>query len=160
MSNSLQLHGLLHTRPLCPSPSPEVYPSSYPLHQRSHPASSSSDALFSFCPQPFPASGTFPMSQLFTSGDQNIGASASASGLISLKIDWFDLLAVQGIIRSLLKHHNLKASILQPSAFFTVQVSQLHITTGETIALTLWTFVGRVMSLLFKTLSQFSFSQD
>ena len=78
MSNSLQFHGLQHTRPLCPSLSPEVFPSSCPLHQWCHPAIASSDALFSLCPQSFPALGTFPMSQMFASDDQNTGASASA----------------------------------------------------------------------------------
>ena len=73
----------------------------------------------------------------------------------SLKIDWFDLLAVQGTLRSLLQHHSLKASILWHSAFFMVQLSQLDMTTGKTIALTIQTFVSRVMSLLFNTLSRF-----
>ena len=77
------------------------------------------------------------------------------SGLISLKIDWFDLLAVQGTFRSLLHHHSLKASILWCSAFFTVHLSQLYVTTGKTIALTIQTFVDRVMSPLFITLSRF-----
>ena len=77
MSNSLQPQGLQHSRPPCPSPSHRVWPSSYPLHQWCHPAISSSVALFSFCPQSFPASGTFPMSQLFVAGDQNTGTSAS-----------------------------------------------------------------------------------
>ena len=77
------------------------------------------------------------------------------SGLISLKIDWFCLLAVQGTLKSLLQHHSSKASILCHSAFFLVQLSQLYMTTGKTIALTTWTFVGRVMSLLFNTLSRF-----
>ena len=123
----------------------------------------SSDALFSFGPQSFSASGTFPMSQLFISHDQNTGASASASvlpmneysGLISLKIDWFDFLAVQETFRSLLQHHSLKTSILWHSAFFMVQVSHPYVTAGKTIALTVWTFVSRVMSLLFNTLSRF-----
>ena len=70
-------------------------------------------------------------------------------------IDWFDLLAVQGTLKSLLQHHCSKASILQHSAFFMVQLSQLHMNTGNTIALTIWTFVGKVMSLLFNTLSRF-----
>ena len=74
------------------------------------------------------------------------------SGLISLQIDWFDLLAVQGTFRSLLQHYSSKASILQHSAFFTVQLSQPYVTTGKTIALSIQTFVGRVMSLLFITL--------
>ena len=70
-------------------------------------------------------------------------------------IDWFDVLAVQGTFRSLLQHHNLKASIHQHSAFFTIQLSQQYTTTGKAIALTVWSFVGRVMSLLFNTLSRF-----
>ena len=81
----------------------------------------------------------------------SISPSNEYSGLISLKIDWFDLLAVQGIFRSLLQHHSSKASILWLSAFLTVQPSQLYMTTGKTIALTIQTFVGRVMSLLLST---------
>ena len=96
------------------------------------------------------------MSHLFTSGGQNTGASASVSVLpMSIQIDWFDLLAVQRTFRSLLQQHSLKASILQCSAFFTVQLSQPFVTTGKTIALTIWTFVRRVMSLLCNTLSRF-----
>ena len=101
------------------------------------------------------------MSQLFTSGGQSIGVSASASilptnnpGLISFKMDWLDLLAVQGTLKSLLQHHSSKALILQRSAFFTVQLSHPYVTTGKTIALTRWTFVGKVMSLLFNILSR------
>ena len=70
------------------------------------------------------------------------------SELISFSIDWFDLLAIQGTLKSLFQHHNSKASVLQHSAFFMVQFSQLYMTTGKTIALTIWTFVGKVMSLL------------
>ena len=77
------------------------------------------------------------------------------SGLISLKTDWFDLLAVQATFRSLLQHHSLKASVLWCSAFFMVQLSQPYMTTGKTIALTIQTFIGKVMSLLFNTLSRF-----
>ena len=76
------------------------------------------------------------------------------SGLILFRIDWFDLLAVQGTLKSLLQHHSSKASILQRSAFFTVQFSQPYMTTGKTIALTRRTFVGKVMSLLFNILSR------
>ena len=76
------------------------------------------------------------------------------SGLISFRIDWFDLLAVQGTLKSLLQHHSSKASILQHSAFFMVQLSRPYMTTRKTIALTRWTFVGKVMSLLFNTLSR------
>ena len=99
------------------------------------------------------------MSQLFALGGQRIGASASASseysGLISFSIDWFDLLAVQGTLRSLLQHHSLKASILRHSAFFMVQLSHSYMTTGKTIALTTWFIVGKVLSLLFNILSRF-----
>ena len=93
------------------------------------------------------------MSQVFTSGGQSIGASASASpsneysGLISFRIDWLDLLAVQGTLKSLLQHHSSKASSLQRSAFFMVQLSHPYMTTGKTIALTRQTFVGKVVSL-------------
>ena len=84
VSDSLQSHRMQHTRPLCPSPSAKVCPSSCPLHWQSHPAISSSNALFSFCLQSFPASGTFPMSQLFTSGYQNTEVSTSASVLSTI----------------------------------------------------------------------------
>ena len=77
------------------------------------------------------------------------------SGLISFRIDWFDFLAVQGTLKSHLQHHSSKASVLQCSAFFIVQLLHLYMTTGKTIALTRWTFVGKVMSLLFNTLSRF-----
>ena len=76
------------------------------------------------------------------------------TGPISFKIDWLDLLAVQGTLKSLLQHHSSKASILQHTAFFTVQLSHPYMTTGKTIALTRWTFVGKVMSLLFNMLSR------
>ena len=101
------------------------------------------------------------MSQLFASGGQSAGASASSisppneySRLISFRIDWFDLLVVQGILNSLLQHHSSKASILQHSAFFIVQLSCPYMTIGKTIALTIRTFVGKVMSLLFNALSR------
>ena len=107
---------------------------------------------FSSCSQSLPASGSFPMSQLFTSGGQSIVVSASTSVLpvnISFRMDWLDLFAVQGTLKSLLQHQNSKASILQCSAFFTVQLSHPDMTTGKTIALTRRTFVGKVTSLLF-----------
>ena len=99
------------------------------------------------------------MSQLFTSGGQSIRASVSVSsteysGLITFRINWFDLLAVQGTLKSLFQHHSLRASVLQHSIFFMVQVSHLYMTTGKTIALTRQTFVGKVMSLLFSMLSR------
>ena len=84
----------------------------------------------------------------------SISPSSEYSGLISFRIDWFDLLAVQGTLKSLLQHHSLKASILQHSAFFIVQLSHPYVTTGKTIALTRRTFVGKVMSLLFNKLSR------
>ena len=85
----------------------------------------------------------------------SISPSSKYSGFTSLKIDWFDLLADQGTFRSILQDHCLETSILWHSTFFTVQLSQLYMTTGKTIALTIWTLVGRVMSLLFNTLSRF-----
>ena len=85
----------------------------------------------------------------------SIGPSNENSGLISLKIDWFDLLAIQGTLKSLPQHHSLKASILWCSTFFVVQFLQLYMTTGKTIALTIQTFYGRLISLLFNTLSGF-----
>ena len=100
------------------------------------------------------------MSQLFESGGQSIGASSIRpsnvySRLISFGIDSFDLRAVQRTLKSLLQHHNLKASIFWCSAFFIVQLSHPYMTTGKTIALTIWTFVGKVMSLLLNMLSRF-----
>ena len=93
------------------------------------------------------------MSQFFASGGQSTGVSASASVLL-MNIDWFDLLAVQGTLKSLLQHHSSKASILWCSAFLMVQLSHPYMTTGKTIALTRPTFVSKVMSLLFNMLSR------
>ena len=84
----------------------------------------------------------------------SISPSNEYSGLISFRMDWLDLFAVQGTLKSLLQHHSSKASILQLSAFFIVQLSHPYMTTGKTIALTRWTFVGKVMSLLFDMLSR------
>ena len=84
----------------------------------------------------------------------NISPSNAHSGLISFRMDWLDLLAVQGTLKSLLQHHSSKASILQCSAFFIVQLSHPYMTTGKTVALTRWTFVGKVMSLRFNMLSR------
>ena len=115
---------------------------------------------FSSCPQSLPASGSFPMSQLFArwpkywSFSFSISPSNEHPGLISFRMDWLDLLAVQGTLKSLLQHHNSKASIFQHSAFFTVQLFHLYMTTGKTTALTRWTFVVKVMSLLFNMLSR------
>ena len=84
----------------------------------------------------------------------NISPSNEYSGLISFRMDWLDLLAVRGTLKSLLQHHSSKASILRCSAFFVVQLSHKHMTTGKTIALNRWTFVGKEMSLLLNMLSR------
>ena len=133
-----------------------------PLSPWCHPTISSSVVPFSSRLQSFPASGSFPMSQLFTSGGQSIGAGASASAsLLPMNIqEWFLLWGTGWIslqskgLSSLLQCHSSKASILSHSAFFTVQLSHTYTTTGKTIALTRWTFVGKVMSLLFNMLSR------
>ena len=115
---------------------------------------------FSSCLQFFPGSGSFPMSQFFTIDGRSIGSfsftispSNEYSGLISFRMDWLDLLAIQGTLKSL-QHHSSKASILRSSTFFIVQLSHPYMTTGKTIALTRWTFVGKVISLLFNMLSR------
>ena len=90
----------------------------------------------------------------------SISPSNEHPGLISFRMDWLHLLAVQGTLKNLLQHHSSKASILRHSAFFTVQLSHPYMTTGKTIALTRWTFVGKVMSLLLNMLSQFSSAQS
>ena len=124
-----------------------------------------SNYLILYCPllllpSIFPSIRVFPKSQFFSSGGQSIAVSASASvlpmniQLISFRIDWFNLLAVQGTLKSLIQHHSSKASILQCSAFFIVQLSHSYMTTGKTIALTRQTFVDKVMSLLFNVLSR------
>ena len=139
-----------HARPPCPSPTPRVHPNSCPLSWWCHPTISSSVVPFSSCPQSFPESGSFQMSQLFASGGQVLElklqhqSSNEPPGLISFTIDWLDLLAVQGTLKSLFQHHSSKASILWCSAFFTVQLSHPYMTTGKTIALTRRTFVGKV----------------
>ena len=119
----------------CPSSSPGACSDSYPLSPWCHPTISSSVIPF-FYLQSFPASGSFPVSWLFASGGQSIGTSASASVLpVNIqdwfRIDWFDLLSVQGTLRSLILHHSLKASILRCSAFFIIQLSDLYMTTGK-----------------------------
>ena len=160
MSDSLWPHGLQHARPPCPSPTPGVHPNPCPLCQWCYPTISSSVVFFSSCPQSFPVSGSLPMSQPFTSGAQSIGVSASTSVLPVNTQDWSPLgwtgwisLQSKGL-SSLLQHHSSKASIFQQSTFFIVQLSHPYMTTGKTIALTRWTFVGKVMSLLFNMLSK------
>ena len=116
---------------------------------------SSSAATFSFCPQSFPALGSFPISRLIISWPESrkfsygISPSNEYSGLISFRIDWFDFLVVQGTLKSLLQHHSPKASVLRCSAFFTVQLSHPYMTTRKPTALTIWTFVSKGMSLFF-----------
>ena len=112
-------------------------------------------------PSIFPASGSFPMRQLFHmrwpkcwNFSFSISPSNEHPGLISFRMDWVDLLAVQGTLKTLLQHHTSKASFLQHSAFFTVQLSHPYMTTGKTIALTRWTFDGKVMSLHLNMLSR------
>ena len=114
---------------------------------------------FSSCPQSFPASESFSNESAlrmrgpkYWSFSFNISPSNEHPGLISFRMDWLDLLAVQGILKSLLQHHSSKASILQRSAFFIVQLSHPYMTTGKTIALSRWTFVDKVMSLLYNML--------
>ena len=141
VSHSLQPRVLQHVRPPCPSPTPEIYPNSCPLSQWSHPTISSSVVPFFSCLQSFSASGSFQMSQSFTTGGQSIGVLASNicpsseySGLISFRMDWLDLLAVPGTLQSLLQHHSSEASILWHSAFFIVQLSHPYMTTGSATA--------------------------
>ena len=145
----------------CPSPTPRACSNSCPLSQWCHPIIASSVIPSSSRLQSFPASVSFSMSPFFTSGGQSIGVSGSASVLpmniqdwFPLGIDWLDLLAVQGTLKSLLQHRSSKASILQHSAFFMVQLSHSYMITGKIIALTIWTFVGKVTSFLFNMLSR------
>ena len=129
MSDSLWPHELQHTRLLCPSPTAGVYPNPCPLSRWCHPTISSSVIPYSSCPQSFPTSGSFQMSQLFASGGQTIVVSASTSVLPMNTQDWSPLgwtgwtsLQSKGFSKSLLQHHSSKASILRCSAFFIVQL--------------------------------------
>ena len=160
----LQPHGLQHARPPCLTPTPEIYSNSCILSQWCHPIISSSVIPSSSHPPSFPASRSFQLSQFFASGGQSIGVSASVSVLPMNIQDWFpsgwtgwNLLAVQGTFKSLQHHHSSKASILQCSAFFTVQLSHPYTTTGKTTALTRWIFVGTVhLGRLFKIFAWYS----
>ena len=150
MSDSLQPHGLQHARLPSPSPTPGVYPNSSPLNRWCHPTISSSVIPCSSCLQSFPASGSSQMSQLFAWGGLSAGVSALASLLPKNTQNWSPLgwtgwiaLQSKGLL-SLLQHHSSKASILQCWAFFIVQLSHPYMTTGITLALTRWTFVGKV----------------
>ena len=160
VSDSLWPYEPQHASAPCPSPTPGVHPNPCPLSWWCHPTISSSVVPFSSCPQSFPASGSFPMSQLFASGGQSIGVSASTSVLPVNIQDWSPFrwtgwisLQSKGL-SSLLQQHSSKASILWHSASFIVQLSHPYMTTGKTIALTIQTFVDKVMSLLFNMLSR------
>ena len=158
MSDSLQPHELQHARPPCPSPTPGVYSNTCPLSQWCHPIISSSVIPFSSCLQTFPATGYFQMSQFFTSGGQSIGVSASTSVLPMNIQDWFPLgwtgwisLQSKGLARI------FSNTTVQKHQFLGAQLSlqsNSHMITGKTIALIRWTFVGKVMSLLFNMLSR------
>ena len=154
----MQPHGLQYARLPCPSSTPRACSNSWPSSWWCDPTISSSVIPFSSGLQSFPASGSFPVSQLVLRirwpkyWSFSISPSNEYSGLISFKMDLFELLVVQGTLKSLLQHHSSKASILWCSVFFMVQLSHRYMTTGKTIALTRWTFVGKVTSLLFNTL--------
>ena len=160
MSDSLRPHEPQYARPPCPWPTSRLFPNPCPLSWWCHPTISSSVIPFSYCPQYFPASGSFQMSQHFASGGQSTGVSSSTSVLPMNTQDWSPLgwtgwisLKSKGL-SSFLQHHSSKPSILQHSAFFIFQLSHPYMTTGKTIALTRRTFVGYVMSLLFNMLSR------
>ena len=148
VSDSLWPHELQHARLPCQSPTPGVHSNSRLLSRWYHPATSSSVVPFS-CPESFPASETFPMSQLFTLSGQSIGVSVLAPFLPkntqdwSFRMDWLDILAVQGTLKSLLQHHSSKASILRCTAFLKVQLSHLYMTIGKTLALTRWPLLAK-----------------
>ena len=159
VSDALQTRGLQHARPPCPSPTARLYSNSCPLSQWCHLTISSSVIPFSSCPQTFPASGSFQMSQLFASGGQSIGVSASTCVLPMNTQDWSPLawtgwisLQSKGLSRvfsntTVQKHHSSALS-------FIVQISHPFMSTGKTIALNRWTFIGKAMSLLFSMLSR------
>ena len=166
MSDSLRPHELQHTRPPCPSPTPGVYPNSGSWVHRIGDAMSIESVMPSshliLCHPLLLLPPTPPSIRVFSNESTlrirwpkywNFSLSISPSneqpGLISFRMDWLDLLAPQGTLNSLLQHNSSKASIFWFSAFFTVQLSYPHMTTGKTIALTRWTFVGKVISLLF-----------
>ena len=175
MCDSLQPRGLQHTRLLCPPPSLGVSSNSCPLSHWCHLTISFCSVPFFFCLQSVLKSGSFLKSQLFPSGGQSIAEEISLksenfsklsfsistsneySEHISFMIDWFDHLAVQRTLKTLLQHHNLKVSIIQHSAFFMVQLSHPYMTTEKAIALTICTIVSKVMSLFFNMLSRFAY---
>ena len=153
MSNSLRPHESQHTRPPCPSPSPGVHSDLCPSSQWCHPAISSSVIPFSSCPHPSQHQSLFQwvnssheVAKVLEFQPQHLSFQRTPrTGL--LRMDWLDLLAVQGTLKSLLQHYSSKASVLWHSAFFTVQFSHPYMTTGKTIALTRQTFVGKVLTV-------------
>ena len=159
MSDSLRSHGLQHAGLPCPSLSPRFCWNSWPLSQWCYPTISSSVVPFSSCPDSFPSLVFSSELHIRWPKDWSfsfrISPSNEYSGLISFRVDWFALLTVQRTLKSFLQHHSSKASVLRCSAFFMVQLSHQCMTTGKTIALTIQTFAGKVMSLLFNTLSRF-----
>ena len=161
MSDCLWPHGLQHARLPCLSPSPRACSNSCPLSQWCHPTISSCHPLF-LLPLISPSIRVFSNESAllirwpeYWNFSFSISPSNEHSGLISFKMDWLDLLAVQGTLKSLLQHHSTKASILWHSAFFIVQLLHPYMTTGKTIALTRQTSVNKIISLLFNTLSRF-----
>ena len=154
MSDFLPPHGLEHARPPCPSPPPGIYSNSYPLSRWCHPTISSCCPLL-LLPSIFPIIRVFANESAlhirwpkYWSFSFSISPSNEYSGLISFSIDWLDLPAVQGTLKSLLQHHSSKASILWHSAFFTVQLSHTYTTTGKTIALTRLFLIFPFLSIL------------
>ena len=148
MSDSLRPQGLQHARLPCPSPTPGVCSNSCPLSRRCHPTISSSVVPFSSRLQSFPdaESALCIRWPKYWSFSFSIRPANEYSGLISFRIDWLDLLAVQGTLKSLLQHHSSKASILRRSAFFIVQLAHPYVTTGKTIA-----FTRRCTAVLFQS---------
>ena len=158
VSDSLQAHGLQHARLPCPL-SPRGCSNSCPLSQWCHPTISSSVTPFSSCLPSFSIKGFSSESALHIRWPKywsfSFSSSNEYSGLISFRIDWFDALAVQGTLKSLLQHHSSKALILQCSAFYMIQLWYPFMTTAKTIALTIQTFVSKGIYLLFNMLSRF-----
>ena len=155
VSDSLQPHESQHARPPCPSPTPRACSNSCPLSRWCHPTISSCRSLL-LLPSIFPSIRVFSNESVlctrwlkYWSYSFSISPSSEYSGLTSFRIDWLDLCPVQETLKSLFQHQSSKASILQCSAFFRVQLSHPYMTTGKTIALTRWTFNGKVMFLLF-----------
>ena len=158
MSDSLQPHGLQHTRPPCSSPTPGDYSNSSPLSWWCHPTLSSSIIPFSLLPSIFSRIRAFSSESLhirwpkYWNFSFSISPSNEYSGLISFRMNWLDIL--EGTLKSLFQHHSSKAVILWLSAMFIVQLSYPYMTTGKNIPLTRRIFVGKVVSLLYNTLSR------